>query len=61
MQTEITTIYVTCDDSLKTRNYCDDSQVSLTTAEVMTTALVSARFFKNCLSESPEPTFARFA
>ena len=32
MQTEITTIYVICDDYLKTRNYCDDSQVSLTTA-----------------------------
>ncbi len=53
MQTEITTIYVICDDYLKTRNYCDDSQVSLTTAEVMTTALVSARFFKNCLSSCP--------
>lgn len=54
MQTEIATIYVTCDDSLKTRNYCDDSQVSLTTAEVMTTALVSARFFKNCLEHARE-------
>ena len=41
METEITTIYVICDDYLKTRNYCDDSQVSLTTAEVMTTALAA--------------------
>jgi hypothetical protein len=52
MQTEITTIYVVCDDFLKALNYRDDSQAGLTRAEVMTTALVSARFFKNCLEHA---------
>lgn len=52
MQTEITTIYVVCDDFLKAMNYRDDPQAGLTTAEVMTTALVSARFFKNCLEHA---------
>ena len=49
MQTEITTIFVICDDYLKGMKLRDDEQVEMTTAEVMTTALVSARFFKNCL------------
>lgn len=52
MQTEITTIYVVCDDFLKAMNHRDDPQAGLTTAEVMTTALVSARFFKNCLEHA---------
>ena len=52
MQTEITTIYVVCDDFLKAMNHCDDAKAGLTTAEVMTTALVSARFFKNCLEHA---------
>lgn len=49
MQTEIITIYAICDDYLKAMKHRDDEQVEMTTAEVMTTALVSARFFKNCL------------
>jgi hypothetical protein len=49
MQDEIITIYVVCDDYLKAVNYRDDSQAVMTTAEVMTTALVAARYFKNCI------------
>jgi hypothetical protein len=52
MQTEITTIYVVCDDFLKAMNHHDDAQAGMTSAEVMTTALVSARFFKNCLEHA---------
>lgn len=52
MQVEIITIYVICDDYLKAMQYCDDAQAGMTTAEVMTTALVSARFFKNCLEHA---------
>jgi hypothetical protein len=52
MQTEITTIYVVCDDFLKAMNHRDDPQAGLTTAEVMTAALVAARFFKNCLEHA---------
>lgn len=52
MQIEIITIYVICDDYLKAIDYQDDGQVGMTTAEVMTTALVAARFFKNCLEHA---------
>jgi hypothetical protein len=52
MQAEIITIYVICDDYLKAMQYLDDEQTGMTTAEVMTTALVSARFFKNCLEHA---------
>lgn len=52
MQTEITTIYVVCDDFLKAMKHHDDAQAGMTTAEVMTTALVAARFFKNCLEHA---------
>lgn len=52
MQIEIITIYVVCDDYLKMLGYRDDDQAEMTTAEVMTTAVVSARFFKNCLEHS---------
>ena len=52
MQVEIITIYVLCDDYLKAMHYSDDEQADMTTAEVMTTALVSARFFKNCLEHA---------
>ena len=57
MQTEIITIYVICDDYLKAMPYRDDDQADMTTAEVMTTAVVSARFFKNCLE--PARTFLK--
>lgn len=52
MQAEIITIYVICDDYLKAMRYRDDKQADMTTAEVMTTALVSARYFKNCLEQA---------
>ena len=54
MQGEIITIYVICDDYLKDMNYEDNEQAEITTAEVMTIALVSARLFKNCLEHSRE-------
>ncbi len=52
MQVEIITIYVICDEYLKAIEYHDDSRSGMTTAEVMTTALVSPRFFKNCLEHA---------
>lgn len=52
MQVEIITIYVICDDYLKAMQYRDDAQADMTTAEVMTTAVVAARFFKNCLEHA---------
>lgn len=52
MQIEITTIYVICDDYLKAIGYQDDTRTGMTTAEVMTTALVAPRFFKNCLEHA---------
>jgi Transposase DDE domain len=52
MQEEIITIYVICDDYLKDIGHRDHSQAEITMAEVMTIALVSARFFKNCLEHS---------
>jgi len=52
MQDEIITIYVICDDYLKAVKYRDDRQSVMTTAEVMTTALVATRFFKNCVESA---------
>ena len=49
MELEIITMYVVCDDYLKATQYREDSQTEMTTAQVMTTALVAAKFFKNCL------------
>lgn len=45
METEIITIFCICDDLLKQMNYFDDVQVKMSTSEVMTTALVAAKFF----------------
>lgn len=42
---QIITIYCLCDAFLKIYGYRDDEQVRLTTAEIMTAALVSAWFF----------------
>ena len=42
MQTEIITIYCLCVEYLAAVGYHDDCQVTLTTAEVMTIALVAA-------------------
>ena len=52
MQDEIITIYVICDEYLKALGYRDDAQVAMTTAEVMTTALVAAQMYKNCLAHA---------
>ncbi|MCA1838630.1 MAG: IS982 family transposase [Actinobacteria bacterium] len=45
MDDTITTIYCLCDDFLKAMRCFDDPQVRLTTAEVMSVALVAATFF----------------
>lgn len=45
MQIQIITIYVVCDTFLKQRGHHDDPQAQMTTAEVMTCALVAAWFF----------------
>lgn len=45
MDTEIITIYYLLDELLKTLEQRDEPTVSMTTAEVMTTAVVAARFF----------------
>lgn len=52
MQDEIITLYVICDEYLKAIGYRDDAQVQMTTAEVMTTALVAAYGYKNCLAQA---------
>jgi transposase len=45
MHLEIITLYCVCDDYLKQIGHFDDVQVQMTTAEVMTTALVATWFF----------------
>jgi hypothetical protein len=40
VQDAIITLYVICDDYLKAMHYRDDPQATMSTAEVMTTALV---------------------
>lgn len=45
MDDTITTIYYLCDEFLKAVRHRDDSQVHLSTAEVMTVPLVAAAFF----------------
>lgn len=52
MQEEIITLYVVCDEVLQAFGVTDDPQATMTTAEVMTTALVAARFFGGCLEHS---------
>lgn len=52
MQIEIITIYCLCVEYLAALGHRDDYQVSMTTAEVMTVALVAARFFKGCSESS---------
>ena len=43
----IVTIYVTLDDTLKTIGHQDDCRASLTSAEILTVAVVAARYFQN--------------
>ena len=45
MEDAIITIYCLCEDFLKAVGHRDDSQVRLSTAEVMTTPLVACAFF----------------
>ena len=45
MDEQIITIFCLCDDLLKERRHGDDPQSRMTGAEVMTTALVAARYF----------------
>lgn len=45
MEDTITTTYYLCDEFLKATDYRDDPQVRLSSAEVMTIALVAAAFF----------------
>lgn len=45
MQLQIITLYCLCDDFLKTYRYRDHPQAQLSTAEVMTVALVATTFF----------------
>ena len=45
MQDKIITIYCLCADFLVAYGYRDDPQAQMTTAEVMTVALVAAEFF----------------
>lgn len=45
MDTAITAIYCLTDDFLKALHHCEDSQTTMSDAEVITTALVAARFF----------------
>jgi hypothetical protein len=52
MQTQIITIYCICADYLKALGFRDDRQARLSSAEVMTTALVAAALFKGCLESS---------
>ena len=52
MQLEIITIYAVCDEVLPAPGMTNDPQATMTTAEVMTTALVVARFFGGCLEDS---------
>ena len=45
MEDTIITIYCLCEDFLKAIGHRDDSQVRLSTAEVMTIPLVACAFF----------------
>jgi hypothetical protein len=45
MVEEIITVFCICDDYLKTMQYKDNHQAQMSTSEVLTTAIVAARFF----------------
>lgn len=46
MDTQLTTIYCLCDDLLRALSHNENKQRQMSDAEVMTTALTAARFFK---------------
>lgn len=48
----IITIYCLCDDFLKALGVVDDPQAQMSTAEVMTTALIAADMFGGCFEQS---------
>ena len=52
MEDAITTTYYLCDEFLKTTGHRDDPQVRLSTAEVMTTALVAYAFFSGSIEKA---------
>ena len=52
MDDTITTIYCLCDDFLKATGYRDNPQVRLSTAEVMSVALLAAVFFSGNIEAS---------
>ncbi len=52
MDDTITTIYYLCDEHLKATGHHDDLQIKLSTAEVMSVALVAAAFFSGNIEAS---------
>lgn len=52
MEDTITTIYYLCDELLEATGHRDDRQVKLSTAEVMTVALVASAFFSGNIEAS---------
>lgn len=45
MVNEIVTVFCICDDYLKSIDYKDDKQATMSTSEILTTAIVAAKFF----------------
>jgi hypothetical protein len=45
MVDEIVTVFCICDDYLKSIEYRDDKQSMMSTSEILTTAIVAAKFF----------------
>ena len=52
MQERIITIYCLCDEFRKTNGFMDHPWTNMSTAEVMTTALVAADMFGGCFEQS---------
>lgn len=52
METQIITLFCIVTDFLKAINFYDDSQVQISTAEVITTAIVAGKFFQGNLEIS---------
>ena len=58
MELQITTIYYFADETLKANRFFDDTQVKMTTAEVITIALTAARFFATAHKVEVKPVMA---
>jgi hypothetical protein len=52
MQERIITIYCLCDESVKATGFVEHPCTTMSTAEVMTTALVAADVFGGCFERS---------